>query len=141
MAILERVSHDDREKLLGVWRAAGLIAAGDGPNGATAGGAGETIVIDAPLQPINLLEMLTPAAANAAEPVPLDGQTDGVRIFAAAATPERRAVQTVAGLPMPSIIVGNLAPTNASFDPAENNGSLTGNDLGGIDLAARQQDA
>ena len=140
--MLDRLSEEDRERMLALWRSAGIID-GNGSGPAISTVQSQTIILDAPVAPIDLtgsVALAAPVLSPAAVVAPRPGQTGsgGVRIFAAPPpSTQRRALPTPAGLPQPSIIVGEIAPTEAAFNPTETLGNLAGTDIG-ADIEARQ---
>lgn len=72
-------------------------------------------------------------------PVASSGGIGGVQIFTAAPSGAQQAALPIAsGLPTPSIIVGIIKATPASFTPTETGGALAGTGLDGTGFAARQ---
>ena len=103
------------------------------------------------VQILSALSPITPAAAAsaptvgtpiiqssqaAASPAPVSGT---VRIVDVSPSTLQAAIPTPAGLPRPSIIVGEIRPQNASFSPTEDGGALAGTALDATGFEAREQ--
>ncbi len=139
--MLDRLSEEDRARMLALWRSAGIID-GEGEAPAIATVQSDTILLTDPVAPVDLSASAVAAAPvvlPAAAPPSRPGQVvdDGVEIFAVDLGPRPAALPTGTGLPTPSIIVGELQPTEAAFTPTETLGSLSGTELG-VDLDARR---
>ncbi len=145
MALLERLPEKERARMRALWAQAGLMGGGDGVQ-PVPGPKKDTIIITAPLKPANrdtitltpqrTAGMARPSAATSGL-VPVSARANAssaVQIFNATPRPRVAAQPTAAGLPSPSIIVGEIKPTNASFSPTET-GALSGSgvDGGGYD--------
>lgn len=144
LEMLDRLSDEDRKKILALWRKAGIIdgnIANVEEPPATAiipKRKKTTILLSDPVQPARVSSALMPVA-NIVQPDAKPYSVGSVRIFTAVASPTRRFQPTKDGLPKPSIIVGNIKPINASFDPADIGGSLSGTELNSAGFKARQK--
>ena len=147
LEMLDRLSDKDRKKMLSLWRQAGIIQ----DNSAGLDTPLSTVVIPkirkttilftAPVQPINIASPLKPVA-NIVLAKHEPHAVGGVRIFTAVASstnPARQFQPTKAGLPKPSIIVGDIKSANASFNATEIGGALSGTEIGGTGFKARQK--
>ena len=144
LEMLNRLSEDDRKRMLDLWRKAGIIEGSSGtaeqPNSAITITAvqNETIILTAAVQPVTISAAHVPMA-NLLETATALQTPSTVRIFTAAATPARQFQPAATGLPTPSIIVGNLNPEDSFQNPTELGGAIAGSDLGIVDYQARRK--
>jgi len=166
LSVLDRLPEAERERMRTLWSDAGLLGEdGEVASGDTqvARVQAETVVITAAptAQTVTAVAPVRIATATAVSPSGVStrsstgsrilpsttrpaaaaaqgGGTSGVQIFNST-TPAPAAIATVAGLPEPSIIVGEIRATNASFNPpTETGGSVTGTSLETGSIEARQ---
>lgn len=144
MEMLDRLSEDDRTRMLDLWRRAGIIEGASGTversNSAITITAvqNETIILTAAVQPVTISAAHVPVTNLLATGTAPQAQNT-VRIFTAAATPARQFRPTATGLPTPSIIVGNLKPEDLFQNPTELGGAISGSELGIVDYQARRK--
>lgn len=147
LEMLGRLSDEDRKNMLSLWRQAGIIednSAGFGESSSTVTipkSKKTTILLTAQIKPVNIATPLKPVA-NIIPAKHEPHAVGGVRIFTAVASstgPARQLQPTKAGLPKPSIIVGNIKSANASFNATEFGGALSRTEVGGTGFEARQK--
>lgn len=141
LEMLDRLSEQDRNKLLDLWRRAGIVKG----NPSTAGSPtvitivkSDTVILTDPVQPVAISPTLT-SATNILADQTLRQAPNTVRIFTASATPKRQFKPTTAGLPTPSIIVGIIKPEDSFANPTELGAAISGTEMGGLDYKARQK--
>jgi len=139
--MLDRLSEQDRNKLLDLWRKAGIVKGNpSAPYSPTVISIvkNDTVIFTDPVQPVVISSTLPPATNI------LAGQTlrqtpGTVRIFTASANPAQQYRPTAAGLPTPSIIVGVIKPEDSFANPTELGAAISGTEMGVLDYNARQK--
>lgn len=141
--MLERLSPEAQEQMLALWAEAGIaVDRDDGPAPARTPQmvTTETVVLTSPVKPVSsggvTLTPVTPTVSRVQDGVSLTPQTPQP-VQTAASTP--RPVPGAGGLPRPLIIVGLIAPTEASFATAtEPTGPVSGSAIEYADIDGRR---
>jgi len=139
---LDSLSPEAQEQMLALWAASGIAVDREGTSAPSTSRmvTNETVVLTSPLRPVNTggatLSPIAPTVSRV---------QDGISLAPRGATPIQasastsRAVPGAGGLPRPSIIVGLIAPTEASFDTAiEPLGPVAGSAIEYTDLEGRR---
>ncbi len=141
--MLDRLSEQDRKRILDLWRKAGIIR--DDPTRSTvetstaniATVQNDTIILPTSVQPV-VISTIQPAATSIVNINTLSQVQNNVRIFNASVTPERQFRPAAVGLPTPSIIVGNIKSEDSFSNPTELGGAISGVETGVLDFKTRQ---
>jgi hypothetical protein len=138
--MLERLSPEDRERMIALWTEAGIaVDIGRPSAGGLTARAAETAVITSPVQPaiVQSASVLSPITATVS-PIVTGAEVEGDALIVLAATPvtaapaRTQAVPGAGGLPQPSVILGETATLASLATPAP------AQQLDYTDIAARQ---
>jgi hypothetical protein len=138
--MLERLSPEDRERMIALWTDAGIaVDIGKPPTGGLTARVIETAVVTSPVQPVVIqsASVLSPITATIS-PILTGAEVEGDALIVLAATPitaapaRPRAVPGAGGLPQPSVVLGETATLASLATPAP------AQQLDYTDIAARQ---
>lgn len=139
--MLDRLSEQDRKKLLDLWRRAGIVKGNTAtPNSPTIISIvkNDTLILTDLAQPVAISSTLLPAenilVSQTSQQAP-----NTVRIFTASVNPAQQIQPTAAGLPTPSIIVGIVKPEDSFANPTKLGAAISGTEMGALDYNARQK--
>lgn len=124
--MLERLSPEDRERMITLWTEAGIaVDIGKRPTGGLTARVVETAVVTSPVQPVMIqsASVLSPITATIS-PIVTGAEVEGDALIVLAATPvtaapaRPRAVPGAGGLPQPSVVLGETATLASLATPA-----------------------
>ncbi len=141
LKMLDRLSEQDRKRMLDLWRRAGIIKGKPSTSASSmviATVKNDTIILTDSVQPVVTSAILSPVT-NFSGGQTLPQARNTVRIFTASADPAKQFQPTAAGLPTPSIIVGNIKPGDSFSNPTELGAAISGTEMGTLDYNARQK--